>query len=62
MIARRLADAVTDMAHYAEFDFVVVNDSFPETVAQLRRILHGDGEDFRARRTGLQPVLRNLLA
>ena len=62
VIARRLADAVTDMAHYGEFDYVVVNDSFPDTVAQLRRILHGEGEDLRSGRAALQPVLRNLLA
>ncbi|MEP7313154.1 MAG: guanylate kinase [Pseudomonadota bacterium] len=62
VIARRLADAVTDMSHYGEFDYVVVNDRFEETVAQLRRILKGDGEEFRARRPALQPVLRNLLA
>jgi guanylate kinase len=62
VIARRLADAVTDMSHYAEFDYVVVNDTFPDTVAQLRRILHADGEEFKADRAALQPVLRNLLA
>jgi guanylate kinase len=62
VIARRLADAVTDMSHYAEFDYVVVNDTFQDTVAQLRRILHDDGEEFAARRAALQPVLRNLLA
>jgi len=62
VIARRLADAVTDMSHYAEFDYVVVNDTFQDTVAQLRRILHDDGEEFEAGRAALQPVLRNLLA
>ena len=54
--------AITDMSHYAEFDYVVVNDTFPDTVAQLRRILHDDGEEFEAGRAALQPVLRNLLA
>ncbi|MGH8281881.1 MAG: guanylate kinase, partial [Gammaproteobacteria bacterium] len=30
VIARRLRDAVTDMSHWREFDFVVVNDDFAQ--------------------------------
>jgi guanylate kinase len=62
VIARRLAEARGDMSHWSEFDYVVVNDDFGQTLGELRRILDGDGEPFRAARPALQPVVANLLA
>ena len=62
VIARRLAEARGDLSHWAEFDYVVVNDDFDQTLGELRRILAGDGAGFRAERADLKPVLANLLA
>lgn len=62
VIARRLAEAQTDMAHWHEFDYVVVNDDFAVALAQLQQIIAGDGEALRADRPALQPLLANLLA
>ncbi len=62
IIARRLGDAATDMAHYREFDYVVVNDDFNRTVSELRRIIAGGGEDLRADRPQLGALLTELLA
>jgi len=39
IIARRMQDATSDMAHYAEFDYVVINDDFDEATAQLNAIV-----------------------
>lgn len=61
VIERRLADAVSDMSHYAEFDFVVVNDEFERAVGELAAIVQGRGEALRAGRPELSPVLANLL-
>lgn len=61
VIERRLADAVTDMGHYREFDYVVVNDDFPQAVEQLEQVVSGAGEHLTAGRPGLSPVLANLL-
>jgi guanylate kinase len=61
VIERRLADAVSDMSHYAEFDFVVVNDDFGRAVAELVAIVQGRGEALQAGRPELAPVLANLL-
>jgi guanylate kinase len=61
VIERRLADAVTDMGHYGEFDYVVVNDEFPRAVDQLVQIVTGTGESLGPRRPELSPVLANLL-
>jgi len=62
VIARRLADAAADMAHYREFDYVVVNDDFEKAVGELRRIIAGHGEDLNSTRPDLGPLLRDLLA
>lgn len=62
VIARRLRDAVTDMSHWREFDYVVVNDRFADALEALRQIVSGQGAAWRAQRPDLQPVLRNLLA
>ncbi|HEY3785477.1 MAG TPA: guanylate kinase [Steroidobacteraceae bacterium] len=39
VIARRLRDAVGDMSHWDEFDYVVVNDDFERAVDDLVRIV-----------------------
>jgi guanylate kinase len=39
VIARRMRDAVAEMSHYAEFDYLVVNDDFATALAELNSIL-----------------------
>jgi guanylate kinase len=60
-IERRLADAAADMAHYKEFDHVVVNDNFERATAELGSILDGAGDDLKAVRPQLQPLIRSLI-
>jgi guanylate kinase len=62
IIARRLADAAADMSHYREFDYVVVNDDFAHAVADLKRIIAGEGEALRSDRAELAPLVAGLLA
>jgi guanylate kinase len=62
VIERRLRDAVGDMSHSREFDYVVVNDDFEQAVGNLTRIVKGEGEDLRAGRPQLQRLLAELLA
>ena len=61
VIERRLRDAVGDMTHWREFGYVVVNDDFEHAVSDLMRIVSGKGEDLRAGRPELQPLLAELL-
>jgi guanylate kinase len=61
-IERRLADAAADMAHYKEFDHVVVNDNFERATVELGSILDGAGDDLKAVRPQLQPLIRSLIA
>ncbi len=44
VIARRLRDALSDMSHWDEFDYVVINDDLDDAVADLEAILAGQGE------------------
>ena len=62
VIRRRLADAATDMSHWSEFQFVVVNDDFSTALQALSDIVRGRGEDCRADRPELAPVVAALLA
>jgi guanylate kinase len=61
VIARRLRDAVGDMSHWKEFNYVVVNDTFDRAVADLASIVDGHGEHLRADRPELQGLLAELV-
>jgi guanylate kinase len=62
VIARRLRDAVADMSHWKEFQYVVVNDAFERALADLRAIVvEGRGEALAATRPALRPVMAGLL-
>jgi len=60
-IARRLADASTDMSHYDEFDYVVVNDQFERAAADVGAILDGGGGELRSSRPELKPLIAALV-
>jgi guanylate kinase len=62
VIARRLRDAVADMSHWNEFDYVIVNDSFDQALTELRSIVAGRGDALRSDRPTLTPVVTNLLS
>jgi guanylate kinase len=62
VIARRLRDAVGDMSHWTEFDYVVVNDNFEKAVGDLVSIVEGRGAYLSADRPGLQALTGALLA
>lgn len=62
VIQRRLRDAVSDMRHWAEFDYVVVNADFVQALAELRAIVRGQGEALRSGRAELAPLVRELTA
>ena len=41
IIARRMRDAVAEMKHYDEFDYLVINDDFDLALQELRCIVQG---------------------
>ncbi|MDD5271838.1 MAG: guanylate kinase [Methylovulum sp.] len=58
IIARRMRDAVTEMSHYPEFDYLVVNDDFNQALAELSAIILSQ----RLTRTRQQHKLQDLLS
>ena len=62
VIQRRLTDAVADMRHWSEFQYVVVNDAFERAVDELQAIVHGRGDSSAVHRVRIAPLLRELLA
>jgi guanylate kinase len=62
VIQRRLADAATDMSHCPEFDYAIINDTFDQALGELGSILDGAGENLRASRAALKPLLAELVA
>jgi guanylate kinase len=53
VIQRRLRDAASDMGHWREFAYVVVNDDFEQALGELQAIVHGRGDPSRSDRPGL---------
>ena len=44
VIERRLRDAKSDMAHWEDFDHVIINDDLDQAIAELEAVLTGDGD------------------
>lgn len=57
VIARRMRDAVTEMSHYPEFDYLIVNDDFELALSQLKSIIVAN----RLRQDVQQQMLAGLL-
>ena len=57
IIARRMKDAVNEMSHYAEFDYLLVNDDFDTALQELRCIFTAN----RLRQLQQERNLENLL-
>jgi guanylate kinase len=58
VIERRLRDAVSDMSHWDEFDYVIINDDLDSAVRDIEAVLAGDG----AASATSNPALRHRVA
>jgi guanylate kinase len=61
VIERRLRDAVSDMGHWAEFDYVVVNADFEQALNELKAVVLRQDAALRADRPALKPLIKELL-
>ena len=61
IIARRMQDAETEMSHYAEFDYVVVNDNFDTAVTDLQAVISSQRLGIKHQRVRLKGLLADLL-
>jgi len=62
IIARRMRDAVTEMSHYPEFDYLIVNDNFNVALEAIKSIVVTNRLKQTHQAQALQPLLLNLLA
>lgn len=62
IIARRMRDAVTEMSHYNEFDYLVVNDVFEQALTELKSIVIANRLIKQRQLHNLRPLLTSLLA
>jgi guanylate kinase len=61
VIQRRLRDAAEDLTHWAEFDYVVVNDHFDTALEDLRAIVEDRGSHLAAQRSEVARFAAGLL-
>jgi guanylate kinase len=61
VINRRLQDAAQDLTHWAEFDYVVVNDRFETALADLQAIVEDRGAHLVAQRPEVTRLAAELL-
>ncbi len=61
IIARRMRDAVTEISHHAEFDYLVVNDDFALALTELKSIIIANRLTLQRQANRLQPLLASLL-
>ena len=61
VIERRLRDALSDMAHWEEFDYVVINDNLDQAVADLESVLAGHGGPLATNNEALRSAVAGIL-
>ena len=61
VIERRLNDALGDMSHWNEFDYVIINDDLTLAVTELDSILNEEGEANRVGNESLQARVEKII-
>ncbi len=62
VIRRRLQDSASDIQHWPEFDYVVVNDRFDQALSDLEAIVAGRGDALAADRAQVRKLAAELSA
>jgi guanylate kinase len=60
VIDRRLRDALSDMSHWDEFDYVIINDDLEQAVAELEAVLEGAGDASSTANPALRRRIENI--
>ncbi len=61
VIARRMADAVSEMSHYHEFDYLLINDDFEQTLAELELVIQSQKYRMFVQKLNLSNKLADLV-
>ncbi len=61
-IARRMRDAISEMSHYAEYDYLIVNDDFDAALSEMRSIVLASRLKTSSQSVRLKGLIESLLA
>ena len=61
VIERRLRDALSDMSHWDEFDYVIFNDDLDQAVADLEAVLADRGDESATTNPAVRSAAESLL-
>lgn len=61
-ISRRMRDAESEMSHYVEFDYLIVNDDFDHALASLTAIVVASRHKLVVQQSNYSTLLADLLA
>ena len=62
VIERRMRDAVNEMSHYVEFDYLIINDDFEVALQELRSIVIARRLRLDRQASRKQALLQDLLS
>ena len=62
VIERRLRDALGDMSHWDEFDYIIINDKLERAVDDLENVLQGSGDSCARANVALRRVISRIIA
>ena len=60
VIQRRMRDAVEEMSHYHEFDYLIVNDDFQQALSEIKSIVLSHRLEKKRQLNTLSSLLENL--
>ena len=61
IIQGRMNEAISEMSHYDEYDYVVINDDFSEAVIEIKSIIQSERQKLAIQRQKHAQLLCNLL-
>jgi len=62
LIARRMRDAINEMTHYNEFDYVIINDDFDQALVEMQAVFISRRLALAAQQQRHQTLLAQLLS
>jgi guanylate kinase len=62
VIVRRLRDALSDMTHWSEFDYVIINDDLDIAAAELAAIVDSEGAENRSDSAEIRARVEQIMA
>jgi guanylate kinase len=62
VIARRMRDAVSEMSHYVEFDYLIINDDFNTALAEMEAVITAKRKSIELQEVLHEALIEELLA